>query len=292
MCRIFGFRSVLDSHVHRSLLDADNALAVQSERHPDGWGVAYYVAGSPHLVRAAATAMSDQLFRRVSGVVTSQTVLAHIRKATQGDLHALNCHPFQYGRWVMAHNGDVPGFSQIRDDLLAHVGTRYRPFLLGETDSEVIFLVFMTHLAKVVDPTRRGTPVDAVVDAMRSTIATVRSVADGRTDFKPASLSLVVTDGELMVAHQGGRSLHWTSHKNACSEREACTFFSPECEAPTRTGYVNHLIVSSEPLQGENVWIELQVGEIVAVDSFMRLHHFPSEDQAGSAAEPCAASAC
>lgn len=291
MCRIFGFRSVLDSHVHRSLLDADNALAVQSERHPDGWGVAYYVSGSPHLIRAAATAMSDHLFRRVSGIVTSQTVLAHIRKATQGDLHALNCHPFQYGRWVMAHNGDVPGFAALRDELLTHVGARYRPFLLGETDSEVIFLVFMTHLAKLVDPSRRGTPVEAVVSALRSTVATVRALADSRPDFNACTLSLVVTDGELMVAHQGGRSLFWTSHKNRCSERDACAFFSPECEAPTRTGYVNHLIVSSEPLQGENVWVELQPGEVVAVDSFMRLHHFPAAGQAEPATTSCAAPA-
>ena len=120
----------------------------------------------------------------------------------------------------------------------------------------------------------------------------MRQVADGRPGFTPALLSLVVTDGELMVAHQGGRSLHWTSYKVGCSERDACAFFSPECEAPTRTGYVNHLIVSSEPLQGENVWVELNPGDVVAVDTFMRLHHFPSPDQASSPTVPCAASAC
>ena len=49
MCRMFGFRSVLDSHVHRSLLGAENALALQAEHHPDGWGVAYYLGGAPHL---------------------------------------------------------------------------------------------------------------------------------------------------------------------------------------------------------------------------------------------------
>ena len=47
---------------------------------------------------------------------------------------------------------------------------------------------------------------------------------------------------------------------------------SAECEAPTRTGYVNHLLVSSEPLQGENHWTALAEGGIVAVDAFMRLH--------------------
>ena len=31
MCRIFGFRSVMQSHVHRSLVSADNALIQQSD---------------------------------------------------------------------------------------------------------------------------------------------------------------------------------------------------------------------------------------------------------------------
>ena len=40
MCRLFGFRSVIKSQMHRSLVSADNALVRQSEQHPDGWGVA------------------------------------------------------------------------------------------------------------------------------------------------------------------------------------------------------------------------------------------------------------
>ncbi len=60
MCRLFGFRSVIQSQVHRSLLDADNALAAQSSQHPDGWGVAFYVDGSPHVTRSSETALSER----------------------------------------------------------------------------------------------------------------------------------------------------------------------------------------------------------------------------------------
>src|SRR5262245_46837922 len=105
MCRLFGFRSVIPSQVHRSLLSADNALGAQSGRHPDGWGVAFYVDGAPQVTRSPTTALTCALFRRVSGVVASETVLAHVRKATQGEPSVLNCHPFQHGRWTFAHNG-------------------------------------------------------------------------------------------------------------------------------------------------------------------------------------------
>ena len=93
MCRLFGFRSVIPSQVHRSLLAAENALGVQSNQHPDGWGVAFYVDGSPHVTRSPTTALGDALFHRLSGVVSSETVLAHVRKATQGARHDLQLSP-------------------------------------------------------------------------------------------------------------------------------------------------------------------------------------------------------
>ena len=146
MCRLFGFRSVIPSQVHRSLLQADNALGLQSVKHPDGWGVAHYIDGSPHVIRSSMTAISDTLFHRVSGVVASETVLAHVRKATQGEKSVLNCHPFQYGRWIFAHNGDIPEFSQYRDEILQLINPHLRRFVLGDTDSEVIFHLFLSEL--------------------------------------------------------------------------------------------------------------------------------------------------
>ena len=58
MCRIFGFRSVIQSAAHRSLVAADNALGDQSSEHPDGWGVAYYVDDAPHVTRSPNTALT------------------------------------------------------------------------------------------------------------------------------------------------------------------------------------------------------------------------------------------
>ena len=121
MCRIFGFRSVLQSGVHSSLVSADNALMVQSERHPDGWGVAYYLAGAPHVIKSASTAVDDHIFRHVSGIVTSETVVAHLRKSTQGEHTIVDTHPFQYGSWVMAHNGNITDFPELREELVGRV---------------------------------------------------------------------------------------------------------------------------------------------------------------------------
>ncbi|MBI3202185.1 MAG: class II glutamine amidotransferase [Myxococcales bacterium] len=269
MCRLFGFRSVIPSQVHRSLLAAENALGKQSNRHPDGWGVAFYVDGSPHVTKSAELALGDQLFHRLSGVVASETVLAHVRRATQGDKSVLNCHPFQYGRWVFAHNGDIPEFARHRDALVAEIQPKLRRFLLGDTDSEVVFLIFLSHLSEHGPLSRRHT-VDDVSSALRAAILRVRAIADTHAE-KRASLTLMVTDGDTMVATAGGKELYWSSYKQRCADRDSCASLSAECEAPSRTGFVNHFILSSEPLHGENVWEKLEDGEVIGVDFRMRV---------------------
>lgn len=276
MCRIFGFRSVIQSQVHRSLVSADNALMQQSDRHPDGWGVAYYNAGAPHVIKSVATAMDDNLFRRVSGIVTSETVLAHLRKATQGGLSIINTHPFQYGPWVFVHNGNVGRFAEVREALADRIPKVLRRFILGDTDSEVLFYLLLGNMARRCDLARPGYPIADVVAAIRETVAEIVELTGplcDRDDGPPDStfLTFVITNGTTMVAHQGGKALHFTTYKRRCPDRDSCPSFGDECERPTDDGYVKHLVVSSEPLQGENVWTGLGVGEIVGVDWRMQL---------------------
>src|SRR3954471_19184490 len=192
MCRLFGFRSVISRQGHRSLLAAENALGVQSNDHPDGWGVAFYIDGAPHVTRSPTTALGDSLFHRLSGVVSSETVLAHVRKATQGGKTVFNCHPFQYGRWVFAHNGDIPEFESKRESLLALVSPKLRRFILGETDSEVLFFVFLSALAEQA-PLSETQDVARVTNALRVALQRVRDVSD--RDGTRALLTVLTTNG-------------------------------------------------------------------------------------------------
>jgi glutamine amidotransferase len=272
MCRLFGFRSVIQSQVHRSLVSADNALWNLSEQHPDGWGVAYYVEGTPHLMRSAVTALSDRMFQRVSGVVASETVVAHVRKATQGALSVLNCHPFQHGRWVFAHNGDVPSFGSCREALVAEVSPRLRRYILGETDSEVLFFMVLTQLLRY-GSLSSAFGLDDVVSAVTHALSLVRRLCDVDAPAdKRSSLTCILTDGSSMVGVHGGKELYFSTYKRRCGDRDVCTYLSAACEAPPRDGKVNHLIFSSQPLSGENIWQPMSDGDVVAVDGSMRLY--------------------
>ncbi|TVQ96239.1 MAG: class II glutamine amidotransferase [Deltaproteobacteria bacterium] len=277
MCRLFGFRSVIRSQVHRSLVSAENALSVQSERHPDGWGVAYYVGGAPHLIKSADTAVSDRLFHRVSGIVSSETVLAHLRKATQGRLSPVNAHPFQYGRWVFAHNGNVAGFTDLRDELMASVHPEMRRWILGETDSELLFYLLLTRMRERHELHAPDYPATEVARAVQEVVHEVTSLTGGlSSDLSLGSdgtyLTFLLTNGATLVAHHGGMPLYYSTWKRRCPERDLCPSFGPSCEAAAPNGVVNHLIFSSEPLQGENVWLDMDVGQIIAIDHRMRVH--------------------
>jgi len=279
MCRLFGFRSIIKSQVHRSLVEADNAILEQSQVHSDGWGVAYYVAGAPHLIKSTDAAIDSSLFEKVSGIVASETVLAHIRKATQGDRCITDTHPFQYGHWVFVHNGNIEDFPRQRERLSALISPKIRRYILGRTDSELIFYLILTELADHVDLHRRGCGLDEMWQAVTSAVAKITDVVgpfheDSAGPPDKTYLTFILTNGTSMIAHHGGKDLFFSTYKTRCSERDTCHCFAPECEHPTKSGYVNHLAFSSERISGENVWVEMQPGEVIGIDWTMRLKRF------------------
>lgn len=268
----------MESQVHSSLVSAENALVNQSERHPDGWGVAYYVAGAPHLLRSVQTAVNDRMFQHVSGIVTSQTVLAHLRKATQGQLSVIDTHPFQYGAWAFAHNGNIREFPALRAKLITHVPPILRRFILGQTDSEVLFYLLLGKMAQRCELERPGYPLDALADAVRETVTLVCEIAgelctDTNGSPEENYLTFVITNGKAMLGHQGGKELYVSTHKSRCPDRETCPYFAPECERQVDDGFVSHMIFSSEPLQGDNVWRAMAPREMYAADWRMQLFH-------------------
>ena len=279
MCRLFGFRSVIHSQVHSSLVSADNALALQSNEHSDGWGVAYYVSGAPHIVKTPQAAIDCKIFQKISGIVSSQTVIAHLRRATHGINSILNTHPFQYGHWVFAHNGHIKGFSEERAQLLEKIAPELRRFILGETDSEVLFYYLLSHLQTEIDLDSDVCPLETLARSVRLSL---KALVDRIGDYALSDdcgtdanyLTFLLTNGNTMIAHQGGKHLYYSTYKKRCADRDNCPHYAPECEAAATNGSIKHLLFSSEPLSGENYWIAMERGALIGVDGSMKLTTF------------------
>ncbi|MBL0421403.1 class II glutamine amidotransferase [Ramlibacter sp. AW1] len=116
----------------------------RTDHHGDGWGIAFFEGkGVRHFVdhEPACNSPVAELIRRYP--IKSRTVIAHIRKATQGVVALENCHPFVrelWGRyWVFAHNGDLKDFNP-------RLHAQFQA--VGNTDSERAFCWLMQEIWK------------------------------------------------------------------------------------------------------------------------------------------------
>ncbi len=141
MCQLLG----MNCNVPTDIVFSFTGFAMrggQTDTHHDGWGIAFFEgAGVRHFVdhQAAVASPIAELIKRYP--IKSKNVIAHIRKATQGQVALENCHPFVrelWGRyWVFAHNGDLKEFAPLLDG-------PFHP--VGNTDSELAFCYLLQQL--------------------------------------------------------------------------------------------------------------------------------------------------
>ncbi len=115
-----------------------------TDHHADGFGIAFFEGRGVRMFHddqpSASSPVAD-LIKQYQ--IKSENVIAHIRKATQGEVMLANTHPFvrelwgQY--WVFAHNGNLEDYHPVNSG-------RYTP--VGTTDSEAAFCDLMNHLAE------------------------------------------------------------------------------------------------------------------------------------------------
>lgn len=282
MCRLFGFRSNVASTAHRSLLEAENSLARQARDHADGWGIGWYHGTDPYLLKSEGGAASDERFHRVTRRLSSHAFLVHVRKATVGAVDQLNCHPFRHGRWMFAHNGTLWGFDRLREPMLARTSASLRPLIFGETDSEHLFYYLLSAIerAGLCVVGHAEPPVPSVAAALREASDQLFALAD-ELGVQPPSCNYLLTNGSVLIAQRAGPGLHLATQKVRCADLESCQA-EKLCMMPLRplrarpgSGFVrrcNHLLVSSEPIGGEDIWEEVPQGHLLALDAELSLY--------------------
>ncbi len=208
MCRLFGHHARPGFDPSVPLCSAENALRFQSHRHPHGWGIGWYVDGTPHVRRGLLPAHADEAFVAAGREIRSAVVIAHVRDASVGPVAEANTHPFVHGRWLFAHNGTVARFKdhpEVRDALRGEIDPDLRDLLAGDTDSERCFYLFLSRLrarAGLSDP-----GLDDVRAALAATTEVVLTIADRVPSPKPSSLTFLVSDGRVLAACRRGRTL-------------------------------------------------------------------------------------
>jgi predicted glutamine amidotransferase len=255
VCRLYGFLATEATKVECSLVYAQNALMVQSRSdrggvsHANGWGVCTYQAGRPQVTRQAWAAYHGEHFRRAAGRAYSTAVLAHVRRATVGEISLVNTHPFTDGAWSFAHNGTLPGFASLRPSMLGAMTTRHRAALEGGTDSE--------HLFRLILSLRdQGAP---MVAAVRRAVRQVRVWCDEWAPDEPLGLNVLLSDGRRLIGVRWGRPLCFVAREGV-HDCEICGF--PHVDHDPEVDY-RAVVVASEPITRSEAWTTIADGSLV-----------------------------
>lgn len=280
MCRLYGFRANEPTKVECTLVHAQNALLMQSrgdqrgQSNADGWGIATYLNGTPHIEKHETAAFSTLHFSTAAERLYANTVLAHVRRATVSEPALANTHPFTYGPWVFAHNGTLRVFDQLAPELERETPFDYLQIRRGSTDSELMFCWLLGRMAADgVVPTARCADPARLVNTVRVATSELarRSAASGAT--RPAELNFLLTDGATMIASRWRNSLYWL-RREGVHDCEICGI--PHLRHDDSVPY-HAVVVASEPLTNE-AWQEVPDGGIVVVDKDLQSMLVPMED--------------
>lgn len=110
--------------------------------HQDGWGIAFFEGKACRTFLDTEPSIKSPIAKLVKEYpIKSLNTLAHIRKASIGEVNLSNTHPFireAWGQnWIFAHNGDLWNFDPL-------INGRFQP--VGTSDSEKAFCVILNTL--------------------------------------------------------------------------------------------------------------------------------------------------
>jgi predicted glutamine amidotransferase len=230
------------------LLDAPDALVVQSERNPDGYGLGtFYPDGTPELGKRPVAAHADALFAAEAREEASPTYLAHVRFASTGGLSVENTHPFeQHGR-LFAHNGVVEGL----DRLDAELGDA-RSLVRGDTDSERLFALVTREIDRHGGDVRAGVTAAVRWVAAELPLYSINFVLTTATDL----WALRYPEGnELYVLDRAADG----ERLDAVGTRGTVRVRADDCaERPV-------VVVASERMDDDPRWRAIESGELLHV---------------------------
>ncbi len=272
MCRYvsyLGDELTLSELVYRpanSLIhQAAEAMESRTRINADGFGVGWYnhkVHPEPAVFKDVTPAWNNANLRSLSETVTSSCILAHVRKAQRFDpVNRSNCHPFQHGRLLWMHNGDIPGRGRLHRRVCERVPDELVARIAGNTDSELAFILFLSLLEPPLD---RSIEAAELADAFARTLEQLEAwwSSDGSTE--PLVMNFCVSNGKSIVAsrfaleEQAVPSLHY------CVGSEfSCT--DGVCRMRCASGRPRSVIVSSEALSADPQWVSVGNRSLVVV---------------------------
>ena len=246
MCQLFALSCNVPSAVTFSFTGF-SARGGDTGEHADGFGLAFHDGEGCRLFideeRASDSALAAFLRRHP---IRARTVLAHIRKATQGPVQVANCHPFvrewQGRHWSFCHNGDLKDF---------HPRLAGSPQPVGGTDSERAFCWMLQELRRRFRSRRL---------AGWQQLAPVIAELAGRV-ARHGRFNFLLSDGQALYAHASTR-LFWLKREHPFPTAHLVDH-DLALDLSVANGPDDRMVlVATEPLTTDEPWSSFEPGEL------------------------------
>jgi len=273
MCRFVFYRgapirlsSLITEPAHSIIHQSYHSKEREEPLNGDGFGVGWYApdeSDKPAIFKDVSPAWNNQNLANLAKVVRSPCIIAHIRAATPGlPVSELNCHPFSWGRFTFAHNGDVGEFQRLRRAIQTRLRDEAFDLLRGSTDSEHLFALF----ANEYDETGHGSKLDAMAVALSSAIETVETIKKDRNVGVQSLLNMVLTDGGNTVITRYISNSRKEPHSLYRHTGSAYECIDGVCHMRDRSESGKTVLVASEPLSHDDGWKPVARNTMLLID--------------------------
>lgn len=244
MCQLLGMNCNIPTDILFSF-EGFHRRGGLTDQHADGFGIAFFEGAGCRLFiddQPSAHSPVAELIRRYP--IKSKNVIAHIRKATQGEVTATNCHPFVrhlWGQaWCFAHNGNLDKQKLGRP-------THFTP--CGDTDSELAFcLLFDALLTRFGDEAPPEPLLRAALDEISTEIA------------QAGTFNYVLSNGDALFAHRS-TELHYVERAWPFGKAQLLDCLCEIDFARHNQPDDRMIILATRPLTNEH-WQPLPIGQV------------------------------
>ena len=256
MYRLFGFVANKEVDVCFSMHKANNSFEYMGQRNPGGWGIGWYDKSCPHIEKYAEDASDSERFRSISKEVKSKIFIAYVRKASCGNISDENSHPFQYDKWIFAHNGTV-----VRDKIMSRLIFPYnKNFTSQPIDSEVYFRFILQCIDKEGN------------DVERDIRKAVQKIIDN--GLVSSGANFILSDGKNLYGFRYGNSQNYSLYY---LERDPGKVFHSQLGETKSLIDVKKLadekavIIASEKMTSNEDWEPLKNSELLIITENLKI---------------------
>lgn len=282
MCRFVFYRgapirlsSLVTEPVHSIIHQSYHSNERAEPLNGDGFGIGWYSpteSDKPVIFKDVSPAWNNQNLTNLAPVVSSPCIIAHVRAATPGlPVSQLNCHPFSWGRFSFAHNGEVGGFRKIRRKIQSQLSDEAFNLLQGSTDSELLFALFASKYDRVAGESK----LEAMASALTEAIETVESVKRQFGITEASTLNLVLTDGDLAVITRYVSPGEQEPHSLYLHIGAAYECINGVCQMRDKSEFGNTVLVASEPLSRDSGWRLVSPNSMLLVNRELSVEERP-----------------